>query len=226
MGRIRGRERSGTASRLTDVRGQPQHGPSRRLCRSRQPHARPTCLASRPCTAAPATKSRSFCRVGRASLSVEDRLTGRGSLGSRGDRNTYQMRGVERLMVKLNDRMVTDVVQTFWAAMARGEFITGAAAEAGMYRAKGRPWLRESGGVRPRRGRDLLGGCVTFPEREEIAILRARGQRVRQNARSLGRSPSTISRAQAAALARGLSACSGTACRSALGPPTYSRWVP
>ena len=97
-------------------------------------------------------------------------------------------------MVKFNDRMVTDVVQTFWAAMARGEFITGAAAEAGMYRAKGRPWLRESGGVRPRRGRDLLGGCVTFPEREEIAILRARGQRVRQNARSLGRSPSTISR--------------------------------
>jgi hypothetical protein len=58
------------------------------------------------------------------------------------------MRGVERLMVKFNDRMVTDVVQTFWAAMARGEFITGAAAEAGTYRRKGRGWLREAGGVR------------------------------------------------------------------------------
>jgi hypothetical protein len=33
--------------------------------------------------------------------------------------------------VKFNDRMVTDVVQTFWAAMQRGEFITDAASEAG-----------------------------------------------------------------------------------------------
>jgi hypothetical protein len=65
-------------------------------------------------------------------------------------------------MVKFNDRMVTDVVQTFWAAMHRGEFITGAAAQAGTYRAKGRGWLRESGGVRPRRGRDLLGRCLIF----------------------------------------------------------------
>jgi len=33
--------------------------------------------------------------------------------------------------------MVAEVFQTFWAAMARGEFITGAAAEAGTYRRKG-----------------------------------------------------------------------------------------
>jgi len=97
-------------------------------------------------------------------------------------------------MVKFNDRMVTDVVQTFWAAMQRGEFITDAAAESGTYRQKGRRWLRESGGVRPRRGRDLLGRCLTFSEREEIAIAHARGQGVRQIAHSLGRSPSTISR--------------------------------
>ena len=97
-------------------------------------------------------------------------------------------------MVKFNDRMVTDVVQTFWAAMQRGEFITDAASEAGTYRQKGRGWLRESGGVRPRRGRGLLGRCLTFTEREEIAIARARGQGIRQIANSLGRSPSTISR--------------------------------
>ena len=97
-------------------------------------------------------------------------------------------------MVKFNDRMVTDVVQTFWAAMQRGEFITDAAAEVGTYRQKGRGWLRESGGVRPRRGRGLLGRCLTFTEREEIAIARARGQGIRQIANSLGRSPSTISR--------------------------------
>jgi len=90
--------------------------------------------------------------------------------------------------------MVAEVFQTFWAAMARGEFITGAAAEAGTYRQKGRRWLRESGGVRPRRGRDLKGRCLTFAEREEIAIARGRGHGIRQIAHGLGRSPSTISR--------------------------------
>ena len=97
-------------------------------------------------------------------------------------------------MVKFNDRMVIDVVQMFWAAMQRGEFITDAAAEVGTYRAKGRGWLRESGGVRPRRGRGLVGRCLTFAEREEIAIAHARGQGIRQIAHGLGRSPSTISR--------------------------------
>ena len=49
-------------------------------------------------------------------------------------------------------------------------------------------------GVRPWRGRGLLGRCLTFTEREEIAIAHAGGQGIRQIARSLGRSPSTISR--------------------------------
>ena len=40
-------------------------------------------------------------------------------------------------MARFSERMVTEVVQQFWAAMARGEFITGAAAEAGTYRMKG-----------------------------------------------------------------------------------------
>jgi hypothetical protein len=66
--------------------------------------------------------------------------------------------------VKVNDRLVTDVVQTFWAALQRGEFITDAAPEAGTYRQKGRGWLRASGGVRPRRVGDLLGRRLTFTE--------------------------------------------------------------
>lgn len=96
--------------------------------------------------------------------------------------------------MRFSDHMVAEVSQTFWAAMARGEFITEAAAEAGTYRQKGRRWLRESGGVRPRRGRDLKGRCLTFAEREEIAIAHAGGQGVRQIARGLGRSPSTVCR--------------------------------
>ena len=35
--------------------------------------------------------------------------------------------------------MVPEVYQLFWAAMARGEFITDAAAEAGTYRKQGTP---------------------------------------------------------------------------------------
>ena len=97
-------------------------------------------------------------------------------------------------MAQFSDRMVTEVVQGFWAAMQRGEFITDAAAEAGTYRKKGTRWLAAAGGVRPRRGRDLKGRCLTFAEREEIAVARAGGESMRSIARRLGRSPSTISR--------------------------------
>ena len=97
-------------------------------------------------------------------------------------------------MARFSDRMVTEVVQRFWAAMQRGEFITDAAAEAGTYRKKGARWLGAAGGVRPRRGRDLKGRCLTFSEREEIALARAGGESMRAIAGRLGRSPSTISR--------------------------------
>jgi len=93
-----------------------------------------------------------------------------------------------------SDRMVPEVYQTFWAAMARGEFITDAAAEAGTYRRKGAGWLAAAGGVRPRRGRDLKRRCLTLTEREEIALGRARGDSVRKVAEVIGRSPSTVSR--------------------------------
>jgi transposase, IS30 family len=97
-------------------------------------------------------------------------------------------------MARFSDQMVTEVVQRFWAAMQRGEFITDAAAEAGTYRKKGARWLVAAGGVRPRRGRDLKGRCLTFAEREEIALARAGGESMRAIAARLGRSPSTISR--------------------------------
>jgi transposase-like protein len=97
-------------------------------------------------------------------------------------------------MAQFSARMVPEVVQVFWAAMARGEFVTVAAAEAGTYREMGTRWLAASGGVRPRRGRDLKGRCLTFAEREEIAVARPGGESMRSIARRLGRSPSTISR--------------------------------
>ena len=97
-------------------------------------------------------------------------------------------------MARFSERMVPEVVQKFWAAMARGEFITDAAAEVGTYRKRGARWLAAEGGVRPRRGRDLKGRCLTFSEREEIALGRAGGESMRAIAGRLGRSPSTVSR--------------------------------
>ena len=97
-------------------------------------------------------------------------------------------------MAQFSGQMVPEVVQVFWAAMARGEFVSVAAAEAGTYREMGTRWLAASGGVRPRRGRDLKGRCLTFSEREEIAVARAGGESMRSIARRLGRSPSTVSR--------------------------------
>jgi IS30 family transposase len=90
--------------------------------------------------------------------------------------------------------MVPEVYQLFWAAMARGEFITDAAVEAGTYRKQGARWLVAAGGVRPRRGRGLKGRCLTLAQREEIALGRARGQSVRSIAAAIRRSPSTVSR--------------------------------
>lgn len=93
-----------------------------------------------------------------------------------------------------SSRMVSEVVQPFWDALQRGEFITGAAESVGSYRVQGRRWIVAAGGVRPRRGRDLRGRYLSFAEREEIALATAAGESVRCIARRLGRSPSTISR--------------------------------
>jgi IS30 family transposase len=84
--------------------------------------------------------------------------------------------------------------QRFWAAIARGLSSEQAGVAAGVSPAVGVRWFREGGGM-PSVGRlPLSGRYLSFAEREEIAILNARGCRVREVARRLGRSPSTISR--------------------------------
>ena len=95
-------------------------------------------------------------------------------------------------MARFVNAQVPEVVQPFWAALQRGAFISDAAVEVGTYRKQGTRWVAACGGVRPRRGRGLMGRCLAFAEREEIALARARGETMR--VRRLGRSPSTISR--------------------------------
>jgi hypothetical protein len=97
-------------------------------------------------------------------------------------------------MVVFSERMVPERMRVFWDALQAGEFITEAAAAAGTYRVKGRRWMAASGGIRPRRGRNLAGRYLSLAEREEIALGRARGESIRDIAGRLHRSPSTVSR--------------------------------
>ena len=84
--------------------------------------------------------------------------------------------------------------QRFWTAIARGMPSEDAGIEAGVSPAVGTRWFRVSGGVRSVSMAPLSGRYLSFDEREEISILFARGAGVREIARRLGRSPSTISR--------------------------------
>jgi len=84
--------------------------------------------------------------------------------------------------------------QRFWAAIARGLPSEDAAGVVGVSPAVGTRWFRHSGGMSPVSMAPASGRFLSFAEREEIAILRARARGVREIAQQLGRAPSTISR--------------------------------
>jgi IS30 family transposase len=86
----------------------------------------------------------------------------------------------------------------FWAFIAEGLSSEDAAMEVGVSQPLGTRWFREAGGMAPshlsRSSKPLSGRYLTFAEREEIALWRARGLGVREIARRSGRAASTISR--------------------------------
>jgi transposase, IS30 family len=84
--------------------------------------------------------------------------------------------------------------QRFWAAIATGLSSEDAAVAAGVSVAVGVRWFREGGGMPSISRAPLSGRYLSFAEREEIAILKAGGCKVREIARRVGRSASTISR--------------------------------
>ena len=82
----------------------------------------------------------------------------------------------------------------FWRSVAAGVSSTDAAAVAGVSPAVGSRWFRDGGGMPPISLVSLSGRYLSFAEREEIAILHAQRVGVREIARCLGRSASTVSR--------------------------------
>jgi len=85
-------------------------------------------------------------------------------------------------------------VQRFWEAIARGLSSEEAAVDVGLSPAVGSRLFRQAGGMATISQAPLSGRYLAFDEREDIALLHAAGKGVRDIARQLDRSPSTISR--------------------------------
>ena len=86
-----------------------------------------------------------------------------------------------------------DVQRMFWAEVAKGLPSEEAALACGVSPAVGTRWFRENGGM-PQINLTVSGRYLSFAEREEIALMRAQDVGVREIARRLDRSASTISR--------------------------------
>src|SRR5438046_1059390 len=87
-----------------------------------------------------------------------------------------------------------DVERGFWMKIAEGLSSEEAAIACGVSGPVGSRWFRERGGMPLIQLAPLSGRYLSFAEREEIALLKAQGEGVREIARRLGRPPSTISR--------------------------------
>jgi IS30 family transposase len=86
------------------------------------------------------------------------------------------------------------VQREFWRLIATGITTVEAALEVGVSWPVGARWFRHAGGMPPISLDEPSGRCLSFAEREEIALLRAQGKGVREIGRSIGRDAGTISR--------------------------------
>jgi len=82
----------------------------------------------------------------------------------------------------------------FWRVIAAGVTSEAAAERVGVAPAVGCRWFRHGGGMPPISLAEPSVRFLRFAEREEVAMLRAQHLGVREIARRLSRSPSTISR--------------------------------
>ena len=88
-----------------------------------------------------------------------------------------------------------EVERGFWLSIAEGLSSEDACGGVSACRRRsGTRWFRQAGGMPPFASPRPSGRYLSFAEREEIALLKAQDSGVREIARRLGRSPSTISR--------------------------------
>ncbi len=87
-----------------------------------------------------------------------------------------------------------EVEREFWRRIAEGLTSEDAAVAMGVSGPVGTRWFRHGGGMSPISLAEPSGRYLSFAEREEVAVLKAQDQGVREIARRLGRDASTISR--------------------------------
>src|SRR3954452_13011300 len=86
------------------------------------------------------------------------------------------------------------VQRQFWRLIETGVTTVEASLAVGVSWPVGTRWFRHAGGMPPISLAEPTGRYLTFEEREEIALMWAKGAGVRQIARALQRDPGTISR--------------------------------
>jgi hypothetical protein len=86
------------------------------------------------------------------------------------------------------------VQRQFWRLIATGITSAEGAVGVGVSVPVGTRWFRHAGGMPPMSLAAPTGRYLSFEEREEIALLRAKQVGVREIARAIGRDPGTISR--------------------------------
>ena len=87
-----------------------------------------------------------------------------------------------------------EIERRFWQQIATGITSEKAAEAVGVSQPVGTRWFRHRGGMPLFMSNPISGRYLSFAEREEIALLRAQSVGVREIARLIGRSPSTVSR--------------------------------
>lgn len=87
-----------------------------------------------------------------------------------------------------------EMERRFWKQIATGCTSERAAEAVGVSSAVGSRWFRHRGGMPLFMYKPVSGRYLSFAEREEIGLLRAQDVGVREIARRIGRSPSTVSR--------------------------------
>ncbi|WP_429498247.1 IS30 family transposase [Robbsia andropogonis] len=87
-----------------------------------------------------------------------------------------------------------EIERQFWEQIATGITSEKAAAAVGVSQAVGTRWFRKRGGMPLFMANPMSGRYLSFAEREEIALLYAQNIGIREIARRIGRSASTVSR--------------------------------
>ena len=105
-----------------------------------------------------------------------------------------QLKGREAMRSPGAPSLRREVERQFWAQIATGITSEKAADTVGVSQAVGSRWFRHRGGMPLFMSKPISGKYLSFAEREEIGLLRAQDVGVREIARRIGRSPSTVSR--------------------------------